>query len=699
MANDKFKDLTPVQVTFAQGERPTNDKLNGAFGQMTDALAALEFLVGDPYGYSGNKPYNFINNFSRDIGNRDLLSPKHEPAVTVNNYTQSLTADQCEHELDLIPVGVGAAIINSSTDASLVPAQFKASIGLLDTVGDWTLATGLNEDGLQKNSRKLITYAPAEGNTIEFAQVTTGHGDTYIGGSWNVMPTQAQVDADGDTLTVELLDAVNNIYAFTLPTHDTQLNRLGASGSSTLSNTVTTSSGQQLTLPPYFFDPSGLDLESNDGVTGLGKIFPLGLVRIWDWDSNTIVEGLLEVKAADLLAERKYKIICTFEPEVVIDAVNGKYSLLVSGTGLSELVDKLRTEFYNHDHESDDLVRHISHASLMGLRTVSAIENLSEWYGASSINNNDHSMYLHRNGFDLTDTGGGYNIMRGDILIGSQTAAGAVPNYNLSSDSYSLIFGTTAGPEIYFDFQATHDLIFGEALGAIPELFQDQEVLRIVGADSGSVLTTLVEGNFRVLGDTVFGSDQDSIAAIQGTVHVGNALRLLSKANLSGETDTGRIEYVDRPVIYDGARWKGLIYSMFSAVIGSSEGCTHADLDAVMADVNILDGDRVLLKDNIALAAATNITKSLWVEGFGTGKQIDGSALATSEVGLTVSASRTMWKNIDFTGFDDSKTAILFDVGADEFRVHECFFDSTNSTDVDIDASITNFSIANNITY
>ena len=257
MADEKLKDLTPVQVNYAPGERPTHLKLEGVAHQFIEALDFLEFVIGDAYGTGGNSPKNWINNLSRDIGNRDAISPKHEPDVIVENYEQTLSADQNEHELDLIPVGSGSGIIANSTDTSVVPAQFKNEIASLEEVGDWTLAPGLSEATVTKNSRKLVTYSPSTGGTITLTEATTGHGDAYNGAGWNVIPTEAQASSGGPFLDVQLLDPIENTYLLTLPVNNINHNRLGETGSSTLSNTKLTGSGRQMEFPAYFFDSLG----------------------------------------------------------------------------------------------------------------------------------------------------------------------------------------------------------------------------------------------------------------------------------------------------------------------------------------------------------------------------------------------------------------------------------------------------------
>ncbi len=521
MANDKLNDLTPTDVEFEEGERPTHIKLGGAINQIEAGLDFLEYTIGDAFGTGGNFPTNWVNNLSRDLGDRDKLSPQFEPGVLIPSYVQTLVAGKNDHELDLIPTGVGIAIVASSTDSSVVPSQYKATIADLDTIGDWTIAAGLDEEGVTKNDKRLVTFAPSTGGTVTFTEVTTGHGDAYAGATWNVIPTVAQALEEGDFCEIEVLDAINNIYLITLPDHTHSYNRLGETSTKSLSNTATYNPTRQYRLPDYFFDPAGLDLATNDILTSLGKIYPLGLVRIYDWDAKQLVSGLLEVKAADVAGDRPYQLICTFENGIVLDddPETGHYMVVSSATTFAQLLDKLRNEVYNHTHAGDDLIRHLKHSDLLNLRTVDSFATVSDWYGASNISNNDHSHSLHRDGFDISDVGGGYNLMRGNILIGSSAVAGTVPHYNITSDSYSLQFGTNAGPAMYFDFQRTHNIANGYT--GVPASF-NLESLVISGANSSGTLTTYVDGTLRVSSHVVLGTSTTDEVVVPGKAFIQN---------------------------------------------------------------------------------------------------------------------------------------------------------------------------------
>lgn len=527
MSNDKIRDLTPVDVSFSPGERPTDVKLEGMMRQVQEGLEYIENLFGDAYGESLQDENIWISNFSRDIGDRDLMSPIMTPDQLISNYAQSLTLGKNEHELDLIPVGSGASIISSSTDSSVIPSQFKVSVVDLIEEGDWTILPGKVEGTTEKNSRKLVTHSPSSGATITFAQVTSGRGSAYLGARHNVIPSVAQAESGGSFCAVSLNDAINNIYTFTLPLNETNTDELYNQSSSSLSNTAgSVGSNNQLQLPEYMFNSSGLDMGSNDPVSGQGKYFPKNIIQIYDWQEKKVIGSLLSVQASGVVANRRFEIICQFSSDTVIDTVSGQYMVVTSGTQLADMIGALQREMFFHKHSGDDMVRSISHSDLLGLRTGSNTLDRSEYYGPSSIDNNDHSMYFHRSGYTDTDTGGGGNVIRGNVLIGN-TDIGDSANHehsNLNADSFQLYFANPSknGGSIYFDKVRDHNIPSG--FGSIPASFSDTALV-ITGSldDSTSLIkTTYIDGNLRVGGDVVLGTTDTDTVVITGVVQSNN---------------------------------------------------------------------------------------------------------------------------------------------------------------------------------
>jgi len=663
--NDKLKDLTPIEVTFAEGERPTNEKLEGMMGQVADGLEFIENSFGDAYGHNLQTANIWMSNLTRDIGDRSLLNPILRSNVFIDNYVQELTLGKNEHELDLIPVGSGAAIVSSSADSSVVPAQFKSAIDELEVPGDWTLAPGLSEGGIVKNARKLVTHSPSSGHTIVFSQVTSGRGSSFVSGQHNTIPSIAQAMAGGDLLDVTLSDAENNIYTIVLPVENTVLDRVYEEANATLSNTkASVGAGQQMELPSYLFDPSGLDMLSNDPTSGQGKEYPLNMIRIYDWQEKKLVDGLTSVKASSAPGNRKFEIICTFRDDVVLDDTSGQYILVTSGVSLSDAVGALQRDVYFHTHNGDDMIRHIDHSALMGLRTGDDTLDRSRYYGASNIDNNDHSMYFHRDGFTDSDIGGGANIIRGDMLIGSiETGLTAEhENYNLTSDSHKLYFGHTEhSGHIFFD--KIRNQVIPEGRGNIPQTFNDNALV-IEGSrdDTTQLLSTVfINSNLRVANDVVLGTSADHDVVVSGDIYVNKALTFTPEDNpLSSRAtlEAGMIDYnnlLGAHEFYDGTNIK-----TFAAVEDQLGDVKSSMLDEATFQTQrdttwvLIDGRDITGSDLHALTGITILPDSR--DKFARGNRV-GRTIGSEEI------DSTRLPHNNFTTTSDTHTHTTGDSG------------------------------------
>lgn len=538
--DDKLRDLTPIDINYVPGERPTDEKLEGAETQTKEAIEYIEATIGDAFGESLQTNLSFTSNITRDIGDRSLLNPILTPSVSIFSYLQSLTLGKMEHELDLIPTGTGSTIVSSSADTSVVPGQFKNTIEELVIPGDWTILSGLSENAVNKNSRKLITHSPSNGGSITFAEVTSGRGSAYEGARNNTIPSIAQAETGGDFLSVFLSDAINNIYTILLPLESKVVDRVYGNSNASLSNTeASVGSGQQLKLPLWLFDPAGLDMGAN-ATAGGPKLFPLNTIQIYDWSEKKIVDGLVEVKASNIAGSREYEIICTFRSDIILNTLTGQYILATSGSSISESIGALQRDLYFHTHMGDDMIRGIKHSDLYDLRTgtVTASDRTA-YYGPSNIDNNHHSMYLHRDGYTSSDTGAGGNVMRGSLIIGNTNtgAAGDHENFNLLADSYTIGFGEMVnGGRLYFDKVRVQNLPAGH--GAIPQNFSDTALV-IEGAlddSSGTIKTVYTDGNFRVGGNTVLGTSASNDVLIPGDLYIDGTI------NAPGEIALGATE-------------------------------------------------------------------------------------------------------------------------------------------------------------
>lgn len=525
MNDDKLKDLIPLSVTFFQGESPTAEKLEGMMTQVETALEYMERTQGDAFNRTVYST-TWLNNFARLIGDVSKLNPVILPSYKEPGYVQNLELGKTDHELDLIPLGNGQSIISDSNNSSVIIGQYKNAVELLEVPGDWTIKETYNDNGDQKNEKRLITHSPSDGGTITFAEVSTGKGSGDELMTYNVIPSVAQAQDGGPFIDVVLADANTNTYTFTLPTIERQYDKAADIVDVSLSNTAShTVGGRRYELPEYFFDPAGLDLESDDVGISPEKTYPGNLFKIYTWEDRQIVEGVVQVKASPVVNARRYQFDVRFEDDVILD-LNKSYMISVSGASIADYLRILTDYMVNHKHAGDDMARHIKHSDLLDLRTSDIdFAERSKYYGISNIDANDHSMYLHRNGFTDGDVGGGANIMRGSILIGNTETGIATEheNFNLTEDSYSLYFGhITDSPRIFFEKNANHSTVFGR--NDIPGTFTG-ETLRVTGPvhSSSGFKNLLMDAALRVTKDCVLGSAVTDSVIVAGNMYINRS--------------------------------------------------------------------------------------------------------------------------------------------------------------------------------
>lgn len=556
MYSDKLKDLVPLTVSYFKGESPTAEKLEGMMAQLEDALEYVEFTIGDAYNRS-EYSRTWLNNISRMLGDSDALSPFLEPSYEEDGYIQQLVLGKTDHELDLIPVGAGSSIISESNDTSVVISQYQNSVSELSAPGDWTIQSSIIEGGNQKNYKRLVTHSPSSGGSITFSKVTTGRGSAKELAKYNVIPTVAQAESGGPFVQVSLENSETNTYTFTLPEITKRHNSIGDIEDASVSNTSSYApAGRTYTLPEYFFDANGLDLASDDSGIRPEKVFPANILQVYRWEDKQRIEGIKEIRASQVPSARKYQFSITFEPDVIINT-DFNYMISVTGTSISDYLRNLSYQMINHKHAGDDMGRHIKHSDLIDLRTDS--ENYldrSSYYGPSSIRNNDHSMYLHRNGFTDSDTGAGGNVMRGDLVIGNTDTGAAADheNFNLNQDSYSLYFGNrTDSPRAFFEKNAIHSTTLGRN-----NLDKDYSgsALKIVGPVnmSSGFKNTILEGALRVTTDTVLGSTPSDTVVVSGNMYV-------NKSATFAPVDPQTIPMEEGTVFYDAPQKELAIYN------------------------------------------------------------------------------------------------------------------------------------------
>lgn len=601
LKNNKLKDLTPLSVNFIPGESPTADKLKGMMSQIETSLAYLENLIGDAYGEDGH--FNtWLSSLARDIGNRNELNPLITPRQFIEEYKQHLVAGRVEHELDLLPTGDGTQIILASMDDSIVLGQRKDSVNELLIPGDWCIPSGYIANGEHRRKKVLYTHTPSSGGYVIFKKMTTGHGSSTQESSDNVIPTVAQAKDGGPFSSVEILDSLTNMYVVTLPKKMKMEDMQGQTIDYSASQLTGMVGTDLLTyeLPPVFFDPDGLDLLT-DADGGGSKDIPVGLIELYDWETRKRVEGVISIKTSPVAESRRIQFIIQFKPDVRLNILSGKYMVVVPGNTITQQLKALSSAIYSNARDGLDLMKMISHKSLLDLRTTSNSQNRSNYYGPSNIHNNDHSMYLHRNGFDINDKGAGANVFRGDLVIGNTTLGDDdnIPeHFNTLGDSKKIYFGDTIkGAKIGYIKSVSHEI--EHIKGNLPKVWTDNALV-IEGSvsDINPLMKNIVLlGDVRTTGNVVLGSSKTDTVFIQGRLYVNDELTLIpiAKELVTGEEGKMIYDPNEKALVYHNgvsfiSPWKtngvSVVIGDGAQSFGKYNGTNNAPFVSAIAELN-----------------------------------------------------------------------------------------------------------------
>lgn len=658
--NDKLRDLTPLVTSFVPGESPTAGKLQGMIQQADSAIAYLENKIGDLAGEEG--VYNtWISTLARNIGDYSKLNPLVLPDFEVLLYEQQLTAGKVEHELDMIPIGNLNSLISSTLDSSIVISQWKASPAQLEKPGDWTISFSYIENGQLKRGRKLVTHAPAEGGSVIFNKVTSGRGSSLEGTSQNTIPNLAQAEAGGPFIEIEVIDSYAKIYLVTLPVRTKMYDKLGAVIDFSASNSApAVGLNSQSELPQWFFGLDGLDLETDDS-SGFPKMIPLNLITLYDWDAKREVEGIISLQASPTPSARKFQFILQTKQDLILNISTGRYILCVAGNSLTNQVKGLIDSVYSNTGVGSEMMRLISHKNLLDLRTSSPnFTDRSSYYGPSTIDNNDHSMYFHRNGYTPLDLGAGGNVIRGDVVIGS-TSTGITDtiheNFNVEASSFALRFGNISnGPVLKYAKAETYTI--DHSYGSLPLGMVDAGLL-IQGAVSDLNPTRkniFLEGDIRTKGNIVLGHQSSDVIFVQGKMYVNDEVTMIPRTTVGITGEEGKIIYSSTEkalLTYNGTNWiSPWSYSGFSTTIGDGvtsfgkyNGQTIATFNSALADVAAGGTIKILPGSYNFLANKLNIPANVSLVGSGKKTVISGTGTMFENIGNNVSISNLTIQN------------------------------------------------------
>lgn len=701
--SDKIRDLTPLVTSFTPGESPSAEKLQGMIRQADAAIEYLENKIGDLAGEEGF--YNtWIATLARNMGSFADMNPIVSPNYEELEYEQNLVSGKVEHELDLVPVGPLNDLIAATLDSSVVISQWKSSVEELESPGDWTIVSSYIENGKTKRGRKLVTHAPSEGGSIIFKKATSGRGSSFEECSENTIPNFAQAENGGPFIEIELVDSFTKTYLVTLPQRTKTYDKTGSIIDFTASNSRSSVGlNSQYQLPSFFFGADGLDLETDDG-DGFPKEIPLNLIKLYDWDLQKEVEGVISLKASATPSLRKYQFTLQTKQDVILNIATGKYLITVGGNPITKQIKALSDVVFGNTGDGNDMVRLISHKNMLGLRTGSSdISNRSSYYGPSNINNNDHSMYFHRNGFTNTDKGAGGNVIRGHVVVGSTTTGSddAIhENYNVTSDSYSLTFGNILnGPSLKYGKTITHTI--DHSYGGLPLGVVDCGLL-LTGATSDlnpSRKNIFIDGDIRTSGNTILGGASSDVIFMQGKVYVNDELTLIPRSVVGITGEEGKLVYSSTQkalLVHNGSSWiSPWDYTGYTTTIGDGvtsygkyNGQSVTPFQSALADVasggviKVLPGTYNFLGNKITIPG--NVT----IEGSGERTVISGTGTVFESSGVNAGIKNLSIEN----------ATIAIKPNSDSFFIGNIKFSNCQSA-IQPTALATNLKILENVSY
>lgn len=477
---DILSDIYPVPVSFVDGQQPTARFLNAWAAQIDVAFAILARIIGDFDGESSNQA-TYISNLVRTIGVMGWLDsrlPRGLCAGLVDGHDPDLNPDGIFPTLvESLSIGTKEALLTflpranpTTIDAGTISGWTKVNIG--NSINPGSNFTAVNQ--WTNWSRKVYaTTAIPAGAQIQY-EVDTDHGsantqdyyDAYGPDTGpNVIPNMyeiAHVTASGgsftDLCTYEEVDgmlwlefpkirrAMNPSKPFGLATNDA-LDLIDGSV-----QWLDSGHTPRYTVPAYIFN---LALGENEDQIpeGLCSLWIAGAektTRLVNQNSEEQIRFFVDQgDKRHIRIELPDGFVLPHTLEGAEEGLDERYIVAFASVGLADalLHERARMIKHAHDGTGDDGV----------IRAVSLSERFnSSHYTQSIVLHNHFPQYLLRTGYNSdSDVLNDDSAFMGDLLITRSDKIpgdGGDPNANfLELESFSLYFGSTAGPRLFFD--------------------------------------------------------------------------------------------------------------------------------------------------------------------------------------------------------------------------------------------------------
>ena len=370
-------------------------QIETAFDNVGDAIGNLYGNGAETTEYA-----RYFNSISSAIGNIGLMSPDEPFEEEFESYEQVFSPGNGRKEFVLDLIADPNQNTTTITDQVATVYTWVATPEDLDTEGQYTLV-----------GRSLMFFKVP---TTDFTIVYNGTYPSFMpfpGYSPNVYPSPALIESG--SISKPLLEL-------------TPTGRYRATIYKSNKNNDGTTFGSELTIKynpliSAYVSPVG-DLE-----------VPTEYVNAWIKDGGTYRR--LSTRSIFLLSDTQIEIDTDEEIDLNSDTIIFSIANVTISTMLSELYSMIK----NHNHDRNDIVATMDHSNLINLIPSSSNPDIN--YSKSSIINNDHPEYLHREGFANGDSGSYNNALLGDLLIASTDPASLFDN--VDADSNSLLFGSS----------------------------------------------------------------------------------------------------------------------------------------------------------------------------------------------------------------------------------------------------------------
>lgn len=371
--------------------------------QIETAFEEIGDVFGNLYGngLETHRDARFFNSLSTAIGTIGDISPNEPFNVEFQSYTQTFvdTGHRKDFILDLIPSEISQSSI-SITASDAVSWTLKNSEQELSTHGDYAVFGRVISFFIVPTGTFSVTYT---GRYPVFME--------YTGYLPNVYPSPALMDKG--LITKPILEVMPS-------------GRYRATVSKTNKNSDETIFGAELTLA---FNPTIEAYVSPVGDTPV----PSEYVNVWRDSPDGYIK--LDTRSVYILSSTQIE----FDTDEEMDVSSDILTFSFANIDISTMVRDMYTLLKNHNHDSAGIIATLDHEKLTGLIPVSDRSDVV--YTKSSITNNDHPQYMHREGYRVDDSGTYNNALLGDLLIASSDESSLFNN--IFADSRRLIFGST----------------------------------------------------------------------------------------------------------------------------------------------------------------------------------------------------------------------------------------------------------------